>query len=139
MAKKVTAQESERITELATRLGPLRFRTLMTGAGESDRLMRPERLRHLESGSGTLTEGERERLELVSGNVQLIGNLAKKNTNKRAYKTNRALRDWISHGKAKGVIQDKSDEEKKHKAIRALGFLGIDPSEGTYYVRKRKA
>lgn len=138
MARKVTASESERITDLATKLGPLRFRTLMTGAGESDRLMRPERLRNLQRGSGTLTEGEIERLQLVSGNVTLVQNLAQKNPSKRPYRVNRALRDWIAHGKAKGDIS-KQDPTKKHRAIKALGFLGVDPSEGTYYVRKRKA
>lgn len=111
----------------------------MTGAGESDRLMRPARLANLSRGSGRLTEGEAERLILVSGNAQLIENLALKNQSKRPYKVNRALRDWISSGKAKGVRQTEIDADKKRRAIRALGFLGVDPSEGTYYVRKRKA
>lgn len=139
--RKVSAQESERISELATKLGSVRFRTLMTGAGESDRLMRPVRLANLTRGSGTLTEGEQERLQLVSGNALLIENLAKKNPEKRPYRVNRALRDWIAHGKAKGVPPGKTDHdlEKKRKAVKALGYLGIDPSEGTYYVRKRKA
>jgi hypothetical protein len=52
------------------------------------------------------------------------------------------LRDWVAHGKAKGVRQDKADDlemQKKRRAVKALGYLGIDPSEGTYYVRKRKS
>jgi hypothetical protein len=137
--RKVSAQESERISELATRLGSVRFRTLLTGAGESDRLMRPERLANLQRGTGTLTEGEQERLQLVSGNIQLIQNLAQKNTAKRPYRVNRALKDWIANGKPKGVIQTDADKDKKLRAVKALGYLGIDPSEGTYYIRKRKS
>jgi hypothetical protein len=131
---RVTRQERAQIVELENRLGSVRLRTILT---QSDsRLMRPDRLERLESGSGTLTASERERLRLAKSNANLIENLARKNKSKRSYKVNRALRDWVESGKARGAGGQSVDD--KERTIRALGYLGISPSEGTYYVRGRK-
>lgn len=137
---RISAQQSVRISELQERLGSARFRTLMT---ESDRrLVRPERLTKWMQGSGRISPEEAERLAVISTNASLIEILARKNEHKRSFKVNRAIRDWVTTGKAKGVNykdQDSETRAKQQAAIKALRFLGIDPSEGTFYVRKRKA
>jgi DNA-binding CsgD family transcriptional regulator len=105
------------------------------------RLVRPERLSNWEQGRGKLTPEEADRLALISSNASLIEILARKNESKRSFKVNRSLRDWIANGKGKGVPYKEQDAEtraKQQAAIKALRFLGIDPSEGTFYVRKRK-
>lgn len=138
---RITPAQAARISELSNRLGSARFRTLMTADSER-RLVRPERLENWRAGHGRLTPQENERLALVSANASLIEILARKNEQKRTFKVNRSLRDWIANGKAKGVPykeQDADTRAKQQAAIKALRFLGVDPAEGTFYVRKRKA
>ena len=137
MRQRVTASDAARISELSDRLGSLTFRTLLTGTeGASKRLMRPERLDALVAGRGKLSEAERERLQLIATNAPAIRNLRKKNAEKREFKVNRALRNWVTGGKTKD--QKKTDSDAELDATKALGFLGVNPSEGSYYVRKRK-
>ena len=139
---RISSPESERISELSSRLGPLEFRTLMSETGGPTRLMRPERLDNLIAGRGRISKAEQERLALIQTNAPLLENLSKKNANrKQQFKVRHALRNWLVSGKAKAVPyseQDKEAKENQQRAIKALRFLGIDPSEGTYYVRKRK-
>lgn len=137
--KRVSTAEAARISELVDRLGSTRFRTLITSP--DSRLIRPDRLSNLREGRGKLSTSEREALGLVSTNSVAVENLARKNSGKRPYKVNRAIRNWLLNGKEKGVDykeQEADIRERQLNAIKALRFLGIDPSEGTYYVRKRK-
>lgn len=139
---RISPQESGRISELSSRLGNLELRTLLSDTGGTKRLMRPERFNNLTSGRGRISAAERERLALIQTNAPLLEKLSAKGEGKQKSKVNRALRDWITLGKGKGVsYKDQSEDEKREqqRAIRALRFLGVDPSEGTYYVRKRKA
>ena len=134
---RISPQESERISDLSSRLGSIEFRTLMSDTGGTHRLMRPERLSHLASGRGRISQAELERLELISANSALLQKLSQKDPKeKKRYRVRHAMRDWLVAGKEKGETQ--SDKEREQRAVRALHFLGIDPSEGTYYVRKRK-
>lgn len=135
--ERISRQESERISDLSSRFGGLEFRTLMSDTGGTSRLMRPERLRNLAGGRGRISAAERERLALIQTNAPLLEKLSEKNKQKNPTKIRHALRDWIKYGKQKGE-QYPGSKEDQQKAIRALGFLGIDPSEGTFYVRKRK-
>lgn len=137
--KRVTPQEAARISELANRIGSTRFRTLITDP--NSRLIRPDRLSNLQEGRGKLSASEREALALVSTNSVAVENLARKNGGKRPHKVNRAIRTWLLNGKEKGVDfkeQEADTRERQLNAIKALRFLGIDPGEGTYYVRRRK-
>ena len=139
--QRISPQESERISELSSRLGSLEFRTLLSQTGGTKRTMRPERLGNLTAGRGKITEAEAERLALISANAPLLENLSRKNQGKNKQKTRRALREWLTKGKEKGVRysdQDKETRDEQQRAIKALRYLGIDPSEGTYYVRRRK-
>src|SRR5581483_10756209 len=96
-------------------------------------------MQNLLAGRGKLTEQETQQLENASRNSSSLTALKRRGEGKREFKVNRALRDWLSTGKAKGVdYKSQSSEEKEQqlKAIKALRFLGIDPSDGTFYVRK---
>lgn len=136
----VTATDAKMIRELSSRLGSVEFRQLLTGEGQ--RLMRPERLENLSTGKGKISDEEMARLQTIHTNSAAVKNLLRKGAGKkRPYRTRRAVRDWLYNGKDKGVDYQSQDTETKEaqlKAIRALRFLGVDPSEGTYYVRKRK-
>lgn len=137
--KRVSSSQSLRIAQLEQKLGSRTLRTILTS--ENQRLMRPERLSNLLTGSGKLSESEIDRLQLASSNAQQLSNLQKRGSGKLPWKVNRSLRDWLAYGKTKSQSwKDMSEEERKQglKAIRALRFLGIDPSDGTYYVLKRK-
>lgn len=137
--QRVSATEAARISELADSIGPLAFRTLLTQEGS--RLVRPERLSHLEAGTGRLSASERERLALIGSNRNELRNLSRKGPGKQEWKNRRAMRDWLVHGKEKGVPykdQDKETRDREQKAIKALRRLGVDPTKGIYYVRRRK-
>jgi hypothetical protein len=110
----------------------------MSDTGGTGRLMRPERLRNLTEGRGRISAAERERLALIQTNAPLLEKLSEKNRDKKPVQVRRALKDWIKSGKQKGEPYEK-DSARTQAAIRALSFLGVDPSEGTYYVRKRKS
>lgn len=135
MAKttRITPDEAERIRELTTRIGDRRFRTILTNEGA--RLMRPERLTNLQSGSGRLSEADRKALDKAWSNRVAIQNLGKRGDKlgHKDFKTNRAIRTWLLHGK--GSDQKRRKDDKELQAIKALRFLGIDPDDGLYYLR----
>lgn len=136
--RRISASESAEILELARTIDPLLLRTLLSD--EQKRLMRPERLENLESGKGRLSDAEAARLQEVRTNRQSIRNLARKTGGKQPFKDRHAIRTWVRKGKSKGVEFKDQNIEKRHEqlaAIRALRFLGIDPSDGTYYVKRR--
>ena len=134
---RISKQEAREIADLSSRLGSIEFRTLMSDTGGTTRLMRPERLSHLASGRGRISQAELERLDSISANSALLKKLSQKDPQeKRRSRVRHAMRDWLVAGKEKGEYQP--DKEREQKAIRAFHYLGIDPSEGTYYVRKRK-
>lgn len=135
--KRVTAQEADQIRTLETRLGSLRFRTLITD--ENSRLMRPERLLHLTEGRGKLSDRERRQLSRIKSESRKLQNLGKKETNRERKgdkrsesEVNRKMRDWLNHGKTKGTKNRK--DRQFWKAIDALDYLGVDPDDGTYYL-----
>lgn len=134
---RVTGSQSKRIAGLQSSIGDRTLRTLL--AGDSKRIMRPERLAHLSSGSGRLSEAEAEQLERVSKNVGNIKALKRRGKNRRDFQANRAIRTWLTNGKRKGVdisLDDELGQERKRKAIRALRYLGVDPDDGAFYVRE---
>jgi hypothetical protein len=51
---------------------------------------------------------------------------------------NRSIRDWLEHGKERDAPRpkDESGKSDEQKAIHGLRFLGVDPSEKHYYLRK---
>lgn len=135
--KRITVGEANRISELSNRLGERTLRTLLTG--ENKRLVRPERMENLRTGRGRLSESELARLELVSRNANALSALKKRGSGKREFKVNRSLRDWVTTGKRKDVdyrAQDQPEREDQLRAIKALRYLGVDPSSGTFYVKK---
>lgn len=134
--KKVSASEQERIASLSAKIGDRTLRQILTPEGK--RIIRPERLRNLAAGSGRLSEAERNQLANVTRNSNSLAALKKRGSGQE-FKVNRALRDWLNNGKQKGVDfkdQEASERESQLKAIKALRFLGVDPSDGTFYVRK---
>lgn len=141
--KKISRSDAVRIQQLEKDLGSRLVRTVLTDPGK--RLMRPERLEHLTSGTGKLSPDEERLLTRLAANRQSVKRLSEKKTSderhgkkRREFKVNRSIRDWVQQGKERDAPRPTSDEgkEKEQKAIRGLRFLGVDPSEKTYYVRK---
>lgn len=137
--KRVSAQDSARISQLSNRLGDRTLRTLLTS--ESKRLMPPERIANLRAGTGKLSDAERDRLRLVSENANQIRALKSRaeSHDKIEWKINRAIRDWVNNGKERGIpydMQSKDEKEQQLKAIKALRFFGVDPQDKTFYVKK---
>lgn len=141
--QKISRSDAARIRQLEQDLGSRLVRTVLTSP--SKRLMRPERLEHLTSGRGRLSPDERQLLNRLSANKQSVKRLSEKQTLEqkhgkkgREFKKNRAIRDWIQQGKERDAPRPTDAEGKidEQKAIRGLRFLGVDPSEKTYYVRK---
>lgn len=135
--KRISAREAERLSALQSKLGDRTTRQILTPEG--NRIIRPERMRNLLAGRGRLSESEAQQIENATRNASSLTALKKRGEGKREFKVNRALRDWLSTGKAKGVdykSQSTDEKERQLKAIKALRFLGIDPSDGTFYVRK---
>lgn len=133
---RISDTQSNRISELESRLGDKTIRTILTG--ENQRLMRPERYANLVSGKAQLTEAEKERISLLSANAQRIQTLARQSEQRGNidFKTNRALRDWIQFGKQKGAERD-PNRQRELKAIKGLRYLGISgPLARGGYVRK---
>jgi len=133
--QKVSASQSARIAELETSLGSKTLRTLLSDDGK--RIVRPDRLSHLLGGSGKLSEGEAERLAAISRNANQIRALQKRGAGKQDFRVNRAVRTWVVNGKKKGTDVGQKDEmgqKKKRATIRALAYLGVDPSDGTFYI-----
>lgn len=106
--------------------------------------MSPARMEHLASGTGRLSPREREQLAEIQQNktaIQGLGKRADKESANKPWKGNRAIRSWMLHGKEKGAANAPLGSPKRtgeNEAVRALFFLGVDPSEGTYYVKRRK-
>ena len=137
MAPRIGVQNRQQLANLESKLGNRTLRQILTPEG--NRLMRPERLSNLLSGRGRLTEDQKERIELAARNSRQLSNLQTRGEGKSPTRSNRALRDWLLSGKAKGTdyYKQSEDERKKQlKAIRALRFFEVDPTEGTFYVRK---
>jgi hypothetical protein len=138
-ATTISKGDANRIVKLRRDLGDKTFRTMMTGGNQ--RLMRPERASNLAAGSGKLRPWERERLAVISRNSAAIKALKGKRevSSGKEYQVNRALRNWVVRGKDKDTdygAQSPSKKRSQQKAIKALKFLGIDPTEKHYYVRK---
>jgi hypothetical protein len=83
----------------------------------------------------------------LSANAQSVKKLSSKKTadelhgkKRKEFKVNRSVRDWVHEGKERGTPRPTTDagKEDEQKAIRGLRFLGVDPSEKTYYLRKVK-
>jgi len=107
---------------------------------ESGRIIAPDRLARWQTGRGRLSAAEVERLSDISSQAPKIKNLGKSNEEKTQWKVNRAMRDWLAGGKAKGEALSKDPVKlaKQRKAAKGLGYLGVDTGDGTYYVKKRK-
>lgn len=133
MLHTVTRSESKRITELQKALGERTFRQLLTPP-EARGLVGRRRLRNLEAGTGKLSDQDRDVLKRVSRNRVRIETLKRHNKSKQEFRVNRALRDFVLHGKQKGA-QDQTDEDFE-KATRALVYLGVDLDRGEVYLRK---
>ena len=137
-ATRISADEAEKIRELTTRIGDRRFRTILTNEGA--RLMRPERLANLQQGSGRLSDADRKALDKAWSNRVAIQNLGKRGDklDRKEFKTNRAIRSWLLHGKDSSPRRKRmtdAERAKELEAIKALRFLGIDPDDGLYYLR----
>jgi hypothetical protein len=103
--------------------------------------MRPERLENLTSGRGKLSVEEEQLVNRLSMNAQKVKQLSTRGSGKRDFKVNRSIRDWVQHGKSPDESRPTTQggKENEQKAIRGLRFLGVDPSEKTFYVRKARA
>lgn len=136
--ERVSSSEANRIAELESRFGSRTLRTILSPEGS--RIMRPERLANLEGGSGQLTSAEKDRLARVSANAQQIEYLQGKGQGRGniEWKNNRALRDWVAHGKERNAPR-RDNRDRELKAIRSLRYFGIAPSSGRGYVRKASA
>lgn len=135
--QRISASDSTRISELVSRLGDRTLRQLLTP--ESKRLVRPERLQNLRAGTGRLSQADRERLRLVSANANQLVALKAHGKGKAEWRVNRAMSNWITNGKPKGVDYNSQDAETKSnqlRAIKALRYLGVDPQDGKFYVRR---
>ncbi len=130
--QRVSPSEASRLSELRSSLGDRTLRQLLTQ--ENKRLVRPERLLALERGTGKLSETETAQLRHISRNANQIKALKRRGEGKREFKVNRSLRIWLNQGKAKD--EPLQEEEEKNRVIKALAFLGVDPSDGTFYVLK---
>jgi hypothetical protein len=133
--ERVSSSEARRIAELESRFGSRTLRTILSPEGS--RIMRGDRLANLTGGSGRLTEVEKDRLARVSANAQQIDYLQGKGQRRGnvEWKNNRALRDWVAHGKERDAPR-RDNRDRELKAIRSLRYFGIAPSAGGGYVRK---
>ena len=139
---KISGSDAKRIQQLEQRLGSRLVRTILTG--ENKRLMAPSRMDRLIAGRGRLSKDESERLTRLSANAQSIEALKSKRTaderhglKRKDFEVNRAIRDWVLHGKERDAERT-IGENGEQNAIRGLRFLGVDPSEKHYYLRKVK-
>ena len=132
--KRISLSDAERLSELRSTLGDRTLRQLLTQ--EDKRLLRPERLRHLEAGSGKLSERETEQLRNISQNATKLKALKKRGSGRQEFKVNRSLRTWLNQGKAKDEPVGEMDIDQRNRVIKSLAFLGVDPQDGTFYVRK---
>lgn len=130
---RLSNEEAQSIEKLRSQLGATQLRTLL--AAENKRMMRPERLNKLVAGGGKLSDRERDVLKQVERNSRNIQNLTKRGDARslQKFKTNRAIRTWLLHGKEKDAKRKKGPDELR--AIRALRLLGIDIDAGTFYIK----
>jgi len=144
--QRIGASDAQRLRKLNEQLDSRLIRTVITPEGK--RIMPQKRMDRLLRGTGRLSADERENLERLSNNARAVGQLSKRkpigNGHTRLSKQtrkNRSIRDWLKHGKERDAprpddVAGKIDEQK---AIHGLRFLGVDPSEKTYYLRKVRA
>lgn len=136
-----TPDESRAIRELEAKIGGAQLRSLLTPENregerpERVRIMGKRRLANLSAGSGRLTVEQSEQLRLVRRNMQAIENLTKRGDKQghQKFRTNRAIRTWLQNGKKAGAKRTPSPDELR--AIKALRFLGVDVSEGIFYIK----
>ena len=130
---RISSEEAQRIEKLRSQLGARQLRTLL--GEEKKRMMRPERIERLSSGRGKLSDRERKTLLQIEKNSVNIRNLTKRGNARdiQEFKTNRAIRTWLLHGKEKDAKRRKDDDELR--AIRALRLLGVDVDLGTFYIK----
>ena len=132
--KRISLSEAKQVSELRSTLGERTFRQLLTA--EDSRLLSRRRLERLERGSGKLSEREQNQLEQIAKNKVRIRQLKAKGKGKQEYKVNRSLRTWLNEGKEKGARVDSQNPDDKAHVITALWYLGVDPSDGTFYVKR---
>jgi len=144
--KRVSQGDALRLRQLEQRLGSRLVRTILTNPDR--RLMRPDRLERLTAGRGKLSDDERQKLERLSANAQSVEKLSNKQGRgngrtqlSKQTRKNRSIRDWLHHGKERDAPRpdDDSGKSDEQKAIHGLRYLGVDPSEKHYYVRKVRA
>lgn len=134
---RVSASEARTIRKLSSDLGERRFRTLMQSDYEPRaRPISKKQLDNLERGTGRLNYEQQHRVALIQSNAGLLKKLGDKSSSKTNWRTNRAMRDWLVFGKDRGTPYDKGTRKR---AIKGLGYLGVDPTEGTFYVIRRKS
>lgn len=148
---KVSRADASRIRKLERELGSETTRRLLTGGNA--RTMRPERLANLEAGKGKLKPWEHERLLAVSHNTASVKALKRRDDKEtrltakgkelsegeRQRRADRAIRAWLVRGKEKDKRYDAqtlATKRQQQKAIHALRYFGVDPTEQHYYVRK---
>jgi len=141
--QRIGASDAKRLRQLNDQLDSRLIRTVLTPEGK--RIMPQTRMDRLMRGTGKLSADEREKLNRLSNNARAVGQLSKRKTignghtrlSTRTHK-NRSIRDWVLHGKERDAPRpdDKEGKIDEQKAIHGLRFLGVDPSEKTYYLRK---
>lgn len=124
---RISKAESNRMTQLESRLGSRTLRTILAGNDKS--IMRPERFANIKSGKALLTQREHDLLQTASANADRIGRYKSKGVSlgQREYQINRAIRDVIQSGKQRGA-RGPRDMEREMKVIRAFRFLGYKGS-----------
>lgn len=131
--ERVSRQQAQRISQLSNQIGERTLRTLLATGDKP--ILKRSRLENLERGTGKLTQTESDRLARISDNVASIKRLESKSADKREFKRNRSIRDWIVYGKERDTPYEKGTGTK---AVKGLYYLGVDPTDGTYYVKIRK-
>lgn len=135
--RKVSPEQAEKIRELEAKLGSKTLRTLLR-TGESKkapRILSNLRVQRLTGGSGKLSEEESVRLDQLSKNARAVQQLKARGDKRglRDFRVNRAIRDWLAHGKLKGSPNRPNDESVK--AIKALRYLGVDIDAEIFYLK----
>jgi hypothetical protein len=137
----VTRGQAQRVRQLERSIGDeYTLRILLSGGKQ--RLMRPERLQNIKAGTAKLQPWEAERIKQLQVNQSALGRLAKTEgdlSKPQQRQRGKALKDWVTKGKEKETPYDTQNPKQKRKqqrAIKALYFLGVEPDQGHYYVRK---
>lgn len=132
---RISKRDANRVRNLESKIGSQTLRTLLTPEG--GRILSKRRLANLERGTGMLSADERRRLQIVSGNTRKIQQLQESDSELRGTRRNRAIRAWTIYGKPKETKwEDLSGKQKNRglRAVRALGALNVDVTNGTFYL-----